>query len=363
MKARFSTRIGAVVAAAGLVAGLGACSSDDNNSAADKSQDTIKVVTSTKVWADIADAVTDDEKVSIDPIISSNDIDPHSYEPAASDMAKVEKADILVAGGGHYDAWLTSSLRDAQDKVIISALPMDEHGHDHDHEHDHEGEDAHEHDHEGHEHEAEDAHEHDHEGHDHEAEDAHDHEHEGHDHEGEDAHEHDQEGHEHHHHDGETNEHIWYDTDAVEETAQQLADALTKKGAKADMEAVDKELKAIEKSKSKIKAAKVAQVHPLADDILKDTKVKDITPKGYRQSTLNESEPSAADVNEMLKLIESGDLDYLIDAPQTHDQVSQRLVEAAKAKGVKIINVYESPSADQSFFDLYKQTLSELESA
>lgn len=315
MKARFSTRIAALVASAGLVAGLGACSSnDDSATSAGKSEDTIKVVTSTKVWADVADAVTDDEKVSIDPIIASNDIDPHSYEPAAADMAKVEDADILVAGGGHYDAWLTSSLRDAKDKVIISALPQEE-GHDHDHDHDHEG------------------------------------------------HDHDHEGHEHHHHDGEANEHVWYDTDAVEETAEQLAEALTKLGAKADTKAVDKEIKDIEEAKSKLKAAKVAQVHPLADDILKDTKVEDITPKGYRQSTLNESEPSASDVNEMLKLIESGELDYLIDAPQTHDQVSQRLVEAAKAKGVKIVDVFESPSADQSFFDLYKQTLSDMESA
>lgn len=334
MKARFSTRIAALVASAGLVAGLGACSSnDDSTTSAGKSEDTIKVVTSTKVWADVADAVTDDEKVAIDPIIASNDIDPHSYEPAAADMAKVEDADILVAGGGHYDAWLTSSLRDAKDKVIISALPQEE-GHNHDH--DHEG------------------HNHDHEGHDHD----HDHDHEGHDH---DHGDHD--GHEHHHHDGEANEHVWYDTDAVEETAEQLAEALNKMGAKADTKTVDEQLKDIEEAKSKLQAAKVAQVHPLADDILKDTKVKDITPKGYRQSTLNESEPSASDVNEMLKLIESGKLDYLIDAPQTHDQVSQRLVEAAKAKGIKIINVFESPSADQSFFDLYKQTLSEMESA
>ncbi|OHR37464.1 metal ABC transporter solute-binding protein, Zn/Mn family [Corynebacterium sp. HMSC075F02] len=336
MKARFSTRIAALVASAGLVAGLGACSSnDDSATSAGKSEDTIKVVTSTKVWADVADAVTDDEKVSIDPIIASNDIDPHSYEPAAADMAKVGDADILVAGGGHYDAWLTSSLRDAKDKVIISALPQEE-GHDHEHDHDHEGHD--DHDHEGHEH--------DHEGHEHDGE--------GHD---------DHEGHEHHHHDGEANEHVWYDTDAVEETAEQLAEALTKLGAKADAKAVDKEIKDIEEAKSKLEAAKVAQVHPLADDILKDTKIKDITPKGYRQSTLNESEPSASDVNEMLKLIESGELDYLIDSPQTHDQVSQRLVEAAKAKGVKIVGVFESPSTDQSFFDLYKQTLSDMESA
>ena len=350
MKARFSTRIAALVASAGLVAGLGACSSnDDSATSAGKSEDTIKVVTSTKVWADVADAVTDDEKVSIDPIIASNDIDPHSYEPAAADMAKVEDADILVAGGGHYDAWLTSSLRDAKDKVIISALPQEE-GHDHDHDHDHEGHD--DHDHEGHDH--------DHEGHDHDHE-GHDHDHEGHEHDGE-GHD-DHEGHEHHHHDGEANEHVWYDTDAVEETAEQLAEALTKMGAKADTKAVDKEIKDIEEAKSKLEAAKVAQVHPLADDILKDTKVEDITPKGYRQSTLNESEPSASDVNEMLKLIESGELDYLIDSPQTHDQVSQRLVEAAKAKGVKIVDVFESPSTDQSFFDLYKQTLSDMESA
>ena len=314
MKARFSTRIAALVASAGLVAGLGACSSnDDSATSAGKSEDTIKVVTSTKVWADVADAVTDDVKVAIDPIIASNDIDPHSYEPAAADMAKVEDADILVAGGGHYDAWLTSSLRDAKDNVIISALPQEE-----GHNHDHEGHDDHDHgDHEGHE----------------------------------------------HHHDGEANEHVWYDTDAVEETAEQLADALSKLGAKADTKAVDKEIKDIKETKTKLKAAKVAQVHPLADDILKDTKIKDITPKGYRQSTLNESEPSASDVNEMLKLIESGELDYLIDSPQTHDQVSQRLVEAAKAKGVKIVDVFESPSADQSFFDLYKQTLSDMESA
>lgn len=313
MKARFSTRIAALVASAGLIAGLGACSSnDDSATPAGESEGTIKVVTSTKVWADIADAVTDDEKVSIDPIIASNDIDPHSYEPAAADMAKVEQADILVAGGGHYDAWLTASLRDAEDKVIISALPQEE-GHDHDHGHDHEG--------------------------------------------------HDEHGDHEHHHNGEANEHVWYDTDAVEETAEQLAEALNKMGAKADTKTVDEQLKDIEEAKSKLQAAKVAQVHPLADDILKDTKVKDITPKGYRQSTLNESEPSASDVNEMLKLIESGELDYLIDAPQTHDQVSQRLVEAAKAKGVKIINVFESPSADQSFFDLYKQTLSDMESA
>lgn len=342
MKSRAKARIAAIIASAGLVAGLGACASGENNSAESSTaagDGAIKLVASTKVWADIADAVTDDSKVSIEPIIASNDIDPHSYQPTAADMAKVEDADILLAGGGHYDAWLTSSLKDKADKTVISALAMEE-GHDHDHGHDHEG-----HDH-GHEAEATDAHDHEHEGHGHEAEaaDAHDHEHEGHD-----------------HGDAETNEHIWYDTDKVDEVAHQLADALKNKGAEANTDAIHKELKEIKDSKSKIKAAKVAQIHPLADDIIDDTKVEDITPEGYRKATLSESEPSAADVNAMLKLIESGDLDYIIDAPQTHDQVSERLLEAAKAKGVKVVNVYESPSKDESYFDLYKRTLTDME--
>lgn len=323
MKARFLQRIAAIAASASLLAGVGACSSDNEHNANDSSA-TLKIVTSTKVWADVADLVTDDEKVSIEPIISSADTDPHSYEPSATDMAKVEQADILIAGGGHYDAWLTSTVTESKpDIAIVSALPVDV-------EHDH----------------AEENHAPDHDRRD-EA------------HEGNVEHGHHHEGHE---HADEVNEHVWYDTDALKRTAHGLADTLIRRGATATTEAIDTQLKDINDAKRELEAADVAQVHPLADDILKDTKVKDITPKGYRQATLNESEPSAADINEMLKLIDSGDLDYLIDAPQTRDLVSQRLVEAALARGVKIVNVYESPNSDQSFFDLYKQTLSEMKS-
>lgn len=330
MKRAFSTRLAAILASAGLVAGLAACSNNDNGNTNASSDAKIKVVASTKVWADVADLVTDDKSVSIEPIISSNDIDPHSYQPTAADMAKVEGADILVAGGGHYDAWLTASLEKKDGKTVISALEMEK-GHDHaghaDHDkHDEHGAEGHD-EHEGHE-------EHGAEGHD---------EHEGHD------------------HGAEVNEHIWYDTEKVDQVAEELSKALTDKGAKASAEKVEKRLDDINAIKGKIKAAKIAQVHPLADDILKNTKVEDITPEAYRKATLSESEPAAADINKMLELINSGKLDYLIDAPQTHDQVSERLVEAAKAKGIKIVNVYESPSKDQTFFDLYEKTLKDME--
>lgn len=317
MKSSFLRSALAASAAVGLTMGLAACSNDstdaDGQNAASGDADTVKIVTSTKVWADVAEAVVGDaDNVEIQPIIASNDLDPHSYQPTAADMATVEQADVLVAGGGHYDAWLTDAASPNTDAIILTAIEDDGHDHgDHDH-----GEEGHDHDH----------------------------------------------GHEGHHHDHEVNEHIWYDTDAVESLATTLADEVNAHWQlNASADDVVKRLDEIEERKKDLPASTTAQTHPLADDIIKGTKIKDDTPAGYRQSTLNESEPSAADVAAMLKLIESGNLDFLIDSPQTHDQVTERLVKAAQAKGLRIVNVYESPAADENFFDLYDRILDDLE--
>ncbi|WP_295624369.1 metal ABC transporter solute-binding protein, Zn/Mn family [uncultured Corynebacterium sp.] len=323
----------ALGATAGLTMGLVACSDSDeaNGGAANGSEgDPVRIVTSTKVWADVADAVIGDaEGVEIEPIIASNDLDPHSYQPTAADMAVVEQADVLIAGGGHYDAWLTDAASENTDAIVLTALPGDgdEHG-----EEGHAGEVEAE---EGHDHENHEGHEHGEEGHDHE-------DHEGHDHE--------------------VNEHIWYDTDAVKELAGELSDEVNEHW-KLDTsdEDVVKRLDSIEERKADLPEATTAQTHPLADDIIAGTDIADETPEGYRSTTLSESEPSAADVAAMLELIESGNLDFLIDAPQTRDQVSERLVEAAQAKGIRIVNVLEAPNANETYFDLYERILDDLE--
>lgn len=339
MKNPFLRSALAAAAAAGLTMGLTACSNDDTNEAAGDSDDVVKIVTSTKVWADVADAVVGDaDGVEIQPIIESNDLDPHSYQPTAADMALVEQADVLLAGGGHYDAWLTDAASSDSSAIILTAIEgdgFDGHGHGH-------GEDGHgehdDHDHAAHEDENE-AEADDHAGHDHD----HDHDHD-------------------HAHDHEVNEHIWYNTDAVTSLASTLADEIN---AHWDLDASDedvvKRMEDIEDRKADLPAAKTAQTHPLADDIISDTKIEDITPEGYRSATLSESEPAAADVAEMLELIESGDLDFLIDSPQTRNHVSERLMQAAQSKGLRIINVYESPDSNENFFDLYDRILDSLE--
>ena len=319
MKTPFLRTALAASAAVGLTMGLAACSDDsanaDGNGGNAGSGDTVKIVTSTKVWADVAQAVVGDaEGVEVEPIIASNDTDPHSYQPTAADMALVEQADVLLAGGGHYDAWLTEAASSDTAAIILTAIDGD-------------GFDGHGHGEEGH---AEEGHaEEDHEGHDHSVE---------------------------------VNEHIWYDTAAVKSVASTLASEINAHwDIGASDEDVVKRLDEIDERKAKLPKSTTAQTHPLADDILAGTKIVDDTPEGYRRATLSESEPSAADVAAMLETIESGNLDFLIDAPQTRDQVSERLVKAAQAKGLRIVNVYESPGANESFFDLYDRILDDLE--
>lgn len=314
MKTPFLRTALAASAAVGLTMGLAACSDDsataDGNGGDAGSGDTVKIVTSTKVWADVAQAVIGDaEGVEVEPIIASNDTDPHSYQPTAADMALVEQADVLLAGGGHYDAWLTEAASSDSAAIILTAIDGD-------------GFDGHGHGEEGHE----------------------------------------EEGHEGHDHSTEVNEHIWYDADAVKSVASALASEINAHwDIGASDEDVVKRLDEIDERKAKLPKSTTAQTHPLADDILAGTKIVDDTPEGYRRATLSESEPSAADVAAMLETIESGNLDFLIDAPQTRDQVSERLVKAAQAKGLRIVNVYESPGANESFFDLYDRILDDLE--
>ncbi|APT91348.1 hypothetical protein CSPHI_10455 [Corynebacterium sphenisci DSM 44792] len=315
-------------AAALAAAALAACSAQgsvtaggDRGPAPEDAE--LSIVASTKVWSDIAAHVVDDDRVAITAIIAGNDADPHSYEPTAADMALVEDADVLLAGGGHYDVWLTRAAGDTGATVVSALDGGDRDGHDHD-DHDH----GHDQDHDG-------------------ATGGHaDHGH----------------GAGGHHHDGEVNEHIWYDLDALARVGAELervVDGEMDDPDAADAADLEERIAEIREAKEDVGGLRVAQTHPIADGILEGTAMREVTPAGFRSSGLSESTPAAADVNAMLRLIESGDLDVLVDAPQTADQVAKRLVDAAHAAGVPVIEVWESPSAEEDFLDLYRRTVDE----
>lgn len=334
MKKTKSTMLLAALSAATLA--LASCGTDsgsttnvaDGNSASADS-DTVTIVASTQIWGDVAEAVVPDADVS--SIIVGGNIDPHHFEPAAGDLAVAEQADIVVAGGGGYDAWLYMAVD--HDKVV-HALPLIDHDHAHDHDHDHDHGDEH----------ADEAH------------DEHDHDH-GHDHD----HDHSAEG---PIESIDGNEHIWYDTDAVTFVAEEIATAAKEINPDIDADASNVAAAMAELSEriAELPGVNVAQTETIGDYIIDDSDMTDITPEGYRRAMLNHSEPAAADLAEFLDVIESGDVDLLIFNPNTANDMTDSIRSAAEAHNVTIIEILETPPEGTNFLDYFEQIIAEMES-
>ena len=296
----------AVVAAVALVgASVSSCSSES------QSDNAADIIATTNVWADVAAAVTGNE---VEAIINDASIDPHHFEPAAKDLARVKAANLVVANGGHYDQEIYKVAE--QDRVIFAVPP---------------------HAHEGHEHE---------------------HEHEGHEHEG---HEHDGHDHEHGWIDSipesmDELEHVWFATSKVKDVATQVAD---RTGSSADD--VVARMDALQQRLDSFKHVHLAMTEPIAAPLIWGTELHDITPESYLLATLNEVEPSASAVAETLALIESGFLDFLVVNPQSTNSATDRLAQAAKNNSLPIVEIRETPPEGMNFLDYFDQVVDEIE--
>ena len=244
-------------------AALSACSSGDDNAAggsdAGSDKETIHVVASTSIWADVAQAVVDtaqtDVNIDVHPIVSGNGVDPHHFEPTAADIARANDADVIIAGGGGYDAWLYQAVKN-QDE-IIHALPLTEHDHgEHDHGHDEHGHDDHDHAHEGETVTMDEA--------------------------KKIAAEHPEQI---TNIDG--NEHVWYDAAAIEKVATDVANLVNEANpeAKATADPLVEHVKDLKSRIEKLPQRNYAQTEPIADYIFKYTDSTDATPEGYRKAT------------------------------------------------------------------------------
>lgn len=288
-----SLRAGAAVFATSLF--LASCSTGGTDTTttaasgtpAEAAADT--VVATTNVWADVAGSVLGE---AVPAVISNPATDPHDFEPAAADLAKVTQAKVLVANGGTYDNAIYTAADPAN---VISALPLS--SEEHDHEHEHEGEHA---------------------GHDH----AHD-----------------------------ENEHIWYDTTVVREVADKLAKAAEDNGVQADTAELNKRLDDVDAKLDALPVARIAQTHPIADSIVENSALEDVTPEDYRQATLNHTEPSSAAVAALITQLENGEVDLLINNPQTPSALTDRILAAAEQNDVPVIDIAETPQGGVDFFD------------
>ncbi|CAN5517139.1 zinc ABC transporter substrate-binding protein [soil metagenome] len=268
----------------------------------------INVVVSVDQWGGIVSALGGD-CAEVTTVLASSSVDPHDYEPAPSDAAVFEDAQLVVVNGGHYDEWAAKLAgTSAPQAPVIDALALS-------------GADGDEHAHEGEEH----------------------------------AHEGDEHG---HGGAGEANPHAWYNPAAV----SAVAEAVTKELSELAPDVADyfdeqhttfetslePYFGTIDSIKASATGKTYAATESVFDDMAAALGLTNRTPDGYQASSANETDPSPADLDAFLRLLGDKGVDVLIYNTQTEGSVPEQLRSAAESAGVPVVEVTETvaPGAD-----------------
>ncbi|SDK49138.1 zinc/manganese transport system substrate-binding protein [Actinopolyspora mzabensis] len=345
--ARRSHRAGGVTALAGLTAAtllLGACGSGTGGTS-ESGKPT--VVASTDMWAGVARAVAGDE-AEVESIIDSAAADPHSYESTPRDAARLDRADLVVYNGGGYDAFVSQLLSDGDGTTdgieAVSVADSSDHSESsgHSESSDHSGSESSS---PG----AESAHQHGESdrGHGH-ADSGHGHQHSG-------------------------NEHVWYDP----ETARHVADRIATRLGELRPERAERfernatefggRLDEIERSITELRNehhdTEVMTTAPVADHLLANAGLTDITPDSFVRTVESGNDPAAATVAELQELVGSGRPAVLIHNPQTSSPLTERITERARNSGVPVVAMQETLPDDRTYTEWLSGRVTALDTA
>lgn len=69
----------------------------------------LRVVAAQSTWGNLAAQLLGD-KGTVKSIIANSNIDPHDYEPVASDTQEIAQAHVVVINGLHYDEWAEKAV-------------------------------------------------------------------------------------------------------------------------------------------------------------------------------------------------------------------------------------------------------------
>jgi zinc/manganese transport system substrate-binding protein len=279
----------------------------------------LTVVASTNVWGDIAKSVGG-ERVEVISIIESFSQDPHSYEASARDQLAVNDADLVVANGGGYDPFMDTLAAAANQENIVYAYLPDELA----------------------------------------EEDAKAKEEDGHDH----AHNHD-------HSSG--NEHVWYDFHVVEDFANRLASKLSSIDPEYSADYSDNlvafldQIEILEDRVAQAGAfasgAKVISSEPVADYLLAEIGLENITPSGFSQAIEEGLDVSPKDLLEMQNLLKSKSVALFVVNPQTGSVQIDALVSIAEENQIAVIELSELLPENTRYFEWMETNIALLEAA
>lgn len=301
-----------------LSACTGSAGSTDDDGGSAGAGGTLTVVTSTDVYADLAQQILGDT-AEVTALVDNPAADPHSYEATPQDRLTVDGADVILANGGGYDPFLTrlaatSEKEDAVYQLIEGENAHAEHDGDEDHaEDEHADDDAH----------AEDAH----------ADEEHGDAHEGHDHSGDFV-----------------NEHIWYDLAAMSDFAQDFSAHMGEvspdnaelyqdnaAALAAEIDALDERNRAVDAEGMSFLATEA-----VSQFLLTDAGFEDATDQQFLAAVEHGDDVSARLYQQALSAAADEEIDLLSYNPQTETNQSAQIREAAEAADVAVLDFNET---------------------
>jgi zinc/manganese transport system substrate-binding protein len=312
---------------------LAGCASGAGVDSSGADTDTITVVASTDVYADIAQQIAGDA-VEVSAIITSSAQDPHDFEPSAQDQLTVSRADLIIENGGGYDSFIDALIDSSgADAHVITAAEFS---------HDFPGAEEH----------ADGEHSEDEHSDGEHAEDEHaDEEHSDEEH-AEDEHA----GHE--HIEG-FNEHVWYDPHTMahvaEAIAEELAELIPDEAAtfEANAEAFAAEIETIEGALAEVDAAhggaRIFVTEPVSVYLAAAAGLDNVTPDAFSEAVEEGQDVPPASLLEALDLLSSGDVALVIANTQTGGAETTQVLDAAESDGIPVIEFSETLPEGQTY--------------
>ena len=349
-----------------LVAGALTLSACGNSGSGTADADSLTVVTSTNVYADIVSEVAGDG-VKVTPIIDDPNKDPHSYEASSQDQLTLSEADLVVQNGGGYDAFITTMLEALDNKphvidaVSVSGLPGSEDVSNEPHDHG-----AEEHADEGASEAADDHADHDHadEGATEAADD-----HADHDHADEAAAEDDHAGHDH----GEFNEHVWYSVptmikvvDEVETELSELkpdsAEAFKKNAddLRGKLEGIVSDIEGVKKTAA---GKKSSATEPVPLWLFEDMGIENITPPEFLEAVEEGNDVSPTVLKDAQDQVKNKEVDILAYNTQATSEQADTLKQTADEAGVPVVDMAETMPEGVSYTEWMSGYVSDVQSA
>ncbi|MEO9199280.1 MAG: zinc ABC transporter substrate-binding protein [Antricoccus sp.] len=277
---------------------LTGCSSNSSSNSS-STNISINVFASTNVWGSVVKAVGGPQ-VSVTSAITKPEQDPHNYEVTAQDKLAAKSAKLTIVNGGGYDDWatkvITSSGTSAKSINAVDVSGLAKPG------------------------------------------------------------------------DKNFNEHVFFSIGAVQKIADKIAADLGMIDSKSKQKYLDNATAFSAKLDAlKMQAAGVGTsrpeltavaTEPVVGYLLADMGIDNVTPANFVAQSESDAGPSAATLNDTVKVITEGKAKLLVLNGQTEDSVSSKLSDAATGAAVPIVKVYETfPAGVDDYIAFMSQTV------